>query len=327
MNADDLSYNLNQEIYHKGGSLWTDGWYLYSSGEVTGPYNAEDIFQHNPPIPGTSEKSGNPLLVSRKGLSRWYELRKISQIYKEEPEASETKHIHRKKQKKRSNKKKSISAVSSPIVGFGKDEKSQSQIRSIENKKTTHETAHKDHYATEKTSTVHQKALPANRPLSYYHLILRGRLRLGSLQGLFACAFWKFFLSFGLYLKFWYEQAVIESMFHLDDPLINHKAQKNWMVLIPGIHIILLYKLANLILQMEIQNHYRRTSPITTIFLSLFPPLAIFYLQRAMNQHWCLHVIHSVRQNKVHSEGQDPDQPQKEHEDAELPDFSQRHQI
>lgn len=302
MNADDLSYGLNQEIYHKNGRLWSDGWYLYSSGEVSGPYEAKEIFIAKNNAPGARDQ----FFVSRKGLSRWYELAIISQIYSDGHEFLKSKRKNRN-QKRKSNKEVKVKGK---VLGFRKNsESSGSKITySGDSKKKTDSQRHTrpEEPKKSKLSIQGQRVAERNKqpeassskiekPLEYYHLILKGRLRLGTIQPEYKVAILKIIFSVGFFLKNWYEQALIETTFHLDDPMVNARINKTWMILIPGYHFLLFYRLGKLILQMEVQNHYKKTSPLNVLFLSLFPPFAVFYLQRAMNRHWKLHVAHAVR--------------------------------
>lgn len=303
MNADDLSYGLNQEIYHKNGRLWNDGWYLYSSGEVSGPYEAKEIFLAKNKALGAPEQ----FFVSRKGLSRWYELAIVSEIY------SDGNNFLKSKRKNRNNKRKNAKdlKVQGKVLGFKKNSApaNSTEKKSQEFKTKSERSAQTPPRQNPKKAKISIKGQNSGKPqddispvhsnsersLAYHHLILKGRLRLGTIQSEFKTAFLKIIFSIGYFLKSWYEQALIETTFHLDDPMVNARINKTWMILIPGYHLLLFYRLGKLILQMEVQNHYKKTSPMTVLILGLFPPLAVYYLQNAMNRHWKLHVAHSVK--------------------------------
>ena len=122
----------------------------------------------------------------------------------------------------------------------------------------------------------------------YRHLLLKGRLRLGTIVSPRKEALYCL-LSFGLTGIFWFRRAVFAVVYHLDSPIARRQMKPGWWMLIPGLQTILLYRLAKIVLQMEVQNHYRRTSPLLTMLLACFPPLAIYYLQRALNMHWLKH--------------------------------------
>lgn len=135
----------------------------------------------------------------------------------------------------------------------------------------------------------------AAKNFDYYYLISRGRLRLGNKENPWVQGFLKPVFSLGLSWKAWYEQALIEVTYHLDDPQASERLRGFWGILVPGWHLLLLYRLAKLILQMEVQNRYRNTSPLLSLVLGLAPPLAVVYLQKALNRHWDLHVKQTLR--------------------------------
>lgn len=102
-----------------------------------------------------------------------------------------------------------------------------------------------------------------------------------------------FFFSFGAYFFIWYKTAIKECSIHLDHPIAYLKAKSWWKIVIPFYHSIMIYKLANLILEMEVQNQYQKTSPILAFFLSVVPPFSMIYLQSSLNTHWKIHGIYA----------------------------------
>lgn len=142
--------------------------------------------------------------------------------------------------------------------------------------------------------------LPMQRETdSYQHLGFRGKLRLGTLPSPTKLAFIDFPLSLGLIWGAWYQKALLETLIHLDEPQISSILKGCWTIFIPGYHIRHIYRFARFILQMEVQNHYARTSPLLATILAFCPPLAIFYLQSALNHHWLLHVRHEAMTNQA----------------------------
>lgn len=77
----------------------------------------------------------------------------------------------------------------------------------------------------------------------------------------------------------------------------NVGSMKMISALIPVWHMVEAYRLAKIITFMEIQNGYKRTSPMLAALLSIIPPFAMMYLQSSMNAHWTLHVINSSKKS------------------------------
>ncbi|MFK7823476.1 MAG: hypothetical protein AB8G05_04935 [Oligoflexales bacterium] len=297
MNADNLNMSFNHEVFNQG-KLWLDGWYIYSQGEVSGPYNADQVFGYK-----KSSFDGDRISVSRKGLSRWYDYRPIQKIFWEQVGLSDT----NKNQGKLSRKL----FKQDPRKNFAIEKKIRS--KHLGTKKTNHWSSERD-VATNlhlkkitkkpaveirKNSENEKQIENLKQTLAYHHLILKGRLRLGSLHNPLTLIL-KMIATFGYGWKSWYEQAMIECSYHIDDPNALENLKGLWKVMIPGPHMFKIYSLARLVLQMEVQNHYRRTSPLLSFLLSLVPPLAVIYLQSAINRHWHLHICHFI-QNKKYS--------------------------
>lgn len=297
MNDDNLNMSFNHEVFDQG-KLWLDGWYIYSQGEVSGPYKAEQVFGYKKP-----SFDGDQISVSRKGLSRWYDYRSLRKIFWEQAGLTETKKkeskVSRKllaqdsKKKLASEKKirsKHLGIKKTKKLDFEKDKALRIQLKKIDQAPPA---------AQEKKTAPEKGQEVLKQTLAYHHLILKGRLRLGAIHNPFALLL-KMFLTLGYGWKTWYEQAMIECSYHIDDPNALESLKGLWKVLIPGPHMFKIYSLARLVLQMEVQNHYRRTSPLLSFILALVPPLAVIYLQSAINKHWRLHICHFV-QNKKYS--------------------------
>lgn len=281
MNADDLTVNIKNEVYNDG-QIWQDGWYIYGKGEVTGPYLAEDIF------PEKKAKSYDDAgyLVSRKGLNRWYDYPSLSRLYEKENEEQNQLSIIMKKNGS-SEKSKTVS------------NRKNSHIKTLgRSKNTNHSNASSQLKTESRPNKDLGKRNQSRKSIDYYHMILRGRLRLGGINDPWLAAFVKFPFTLGLFFKAWYEQALIEASYHIDDPHGTDRLKRVWLVLVPGVHMFMVYRLSKLILQMEVQNRYRYTSPILAFIFSIIPPFSIYYLQKSLNRHWYLHVHHHVSQQK-----------------------------
>ena len=142
------------------------------------------------------------------------------------------------------------------------------------------------------------QSLSEKETIDYYELIIKGSFRLGKSRS-FMSIIIMYFLTFGLYIKPWYDRLTLECLTHLDDPLSIISKKKSWTIIIPGYHIRKLYSLSKTILQMEVRNKYTTTSPFYCLLLSFFPLLSMLYLQRSANQHWRLHTTHFISRYKM----------------------------
>ncbi len=124
---------------------------------------------------------------------------------------------------------------------------------------------------------------------SYFYLTNRGRYRLGKITNPWSLAFLKIPLSLGFFWFFWFSQTLSETLYHLDQPYAQNKIKNKFLIIIPGPHMIMTYRLAKIILQMNIEDNYRAISPVLAFCLSIFPPFSVFYIQSALNHHWRRH--------------------------------------
>ena len=124
------------------------------------------------------------------------------------------------------------------------------------------------------------------------YFVLKGRLRLGRIRSGSLQAFLFLPLTLGLYGYFWARSVASELLWHMhkrfDPP--HGTLPPFFTAVVPGFHIYFAYCLASLIRAAEKQNGYTRTSPALAAFLSILPPLALFYLQTSLNRHWAMHV-------------------------------------
>lgn len=128
-------------------------------------------------------------------------------------------------------------------------------------------------------------------------MMLRGRLKLGRIVNPWSLVT-TIIISLGWGWWKWYQRACNETALHCDLPLRQRSA--SWLVCVPGLHMLSIYRLARSILFMEIRDAYRRTSPLLAALLSLFPLASAYYLQHSLNYHWKSHVVeeHLISQHK-----------------------------
>ncbi len=129
----------------------------------------------------------------------------------------------------------------------------------------------------------------AGKSLDYLHIMFRGRLRMGELSSPLKVAA-STLVPFQL--PEWISKYYQEILWHLDDAHFKKKNVSPWLGMIPVLNVIVFYRLATAMLAAEIQNNYRSISIFTALFLSFFPPAAVYYLERAAQKHWITHLKH-----------------------------------
>lgn len=139
------------------------------------------------------------------------------------------------------------------------------------------------------SSTLQFKEHSFDLEIKKHYLSNKLKDRLGNIKNPFFYGGILGIVTFGLYFFIWYRHAIAECALHLDHPIAYLKAKSWWKAALPFYHCIMAYKLANMILEMEVQNQYQKTSPVLAFFLSSFPPLCIIYLQSSLNTHWKIH--------------------------------------
>jgi hypothetical protein len=150
---------------------------------------------------------------------------------------------------------------------------------------------HRREVAKEAASKVKNFTPSSKNAFSYYHMILRGRLRLGNIYTPLAVAFT------GLLTLGFSSASFITSSYRDVDWHIDPKSQKNFsfisklLMCLPLINVIYFLKLAFKVEEMEMQNSYRSVNKFLTAVFSLVPGLAQFYLQKVINNHWRLHAL------------------------------------
>lgn len=133
------------------------------------------------------------------------------------------------------------------------------------------------------------------------YFLARGRLRLGKLRNPWISAFVGVPLTLGVYWAVWMRDLSREVGMHArnTDKGVLPPA---FLAMIPIMHMVMTFKLAKLIVEMEAQNRYRSVTPWVAAMFSIFPPFAMAYLQDAVNRHWLLHVKHAMVKKRSPSE-------------------------
>jgi hypothetical protein len=272
---------------------WSDEAWFFSDGyRVEGPLEAAKIFS----LAKTPESK--LWQVTREGFHRWYPWAEWERYYRNNhsSEASEF------------AKPSDISVqLEAEVVRLQRLHQSSQNLEPKERSEAHLQTL-------EKQSVTKSEIFdPAPRPnkvavnlnevrpelgIDYNHLQLSGRLRLGPLlnpsKEAMLC-----FITFGVSWMPWFQRAEIFVHWHLDASFPRFGLGKKLALVFPGLHMVLIYRLAKKILSMESQNHYRATSPAMAFALALFPPFAVVYLQKALNRHWRLHVKHGCQTSRV----------------------------
>jgi hypothetical protein len=140
-------------------------------------------------------------------------------------------------------------------------------------------------------ATKTQSVEPTRKQLLQEYFFIRGRLRLGKIRSPWANAFFGLPLSCGLMWPFWMGSLLKEIFYHSANRT-NFPKSVVVMGLIPGLHFYGVYRMAQLVREMEMQNRYKSVSPLLAATFAIFPPFAMAYLQDAANRHWLLHARH-----------------------------------
>ena len=126
------------------------------------------------------------------------------------------------------------------------------------------------------------------------YFAIRGRLRLGRVFSPVTGALIYTPLTLGGYWWDWFARSSEEVSWHVNGSSKVNFVLPIWCCMIPGVHLVLAYLLANMVSKMEMENGYRGVKPVLATMLALFPPFYILMMQSALNRHWRLHVYHSA---------------------------------
>ncbi len=126
------------------------------------------------------------------------------------------------------------------------------------------------------------------------YLTLKGQLRLGTYRSPFKVAFVTYFTSLCLGSYFWNKATIMDIHWHVDQNC--HKSRSASLLgllsLIPGLWCVAYFLVSREILKMEKQNGDPNVWTWWAAILGLVPPLAIYYLQNKVNEHWQKHILH-----------------------------------
>ena len=284
----------------RSGQAWPDGWYVYEDGSLNGPLTAAETFNRAPVL-----ASGKPLLVSRKGFSQWYPLRDLSEIYlasigsvQQAPQV-QPKVMAKKVGNQavatlgREAKSPQIIAKSpqiiakSPQVTFKRPQTAPQRPMSVPSESVL---------KTSTRATSAAAAAHAKKAVLHEYFLARTRLRLGQIRSPWMSGLVGVTLSIGVYWPIWFAAVQKEMLFHTHS-VADSKKVNIWhafLAVVPLLHLYLTYRLAKQVRAMEAQNKYQYTSPALAMALAIVPPLAVTYLQQALNRHWLLHAKHVV---------------------------------
>lgn len=271
----------------QAGQTWPDGWYVYESGCLNGPFTAAETFNRAPEL-----EPGKPLLVSRKGFSQWYPLRDLSEIYLASvgtvPQVQQRPKVMAKIVGR--NVAPTLSVAASDAV---RPHISVDRVQpTVPRKLTTAEIGN----AKKSKNVASVSSSHAKKAVLQEYFLARTRLRLGKIRNPWVSAFVGTPLSLGAYWPAWFAAVQKEMLFHTHS-VTEQKGASTWsafFAVVPVLHFYLTFKLAAQVRAMEAQNKYLNTSPAFATALAVFPPLAMAYLQRALNRHWLLHAKHLV---------------------------------
>ncbi len=127
-----------------------------------------------------------------------------------------------------------------------------------------------------------------------HYFAIRGRLRLGRVFSPVVGALIYTPLTLGGYWWDWFARSSEEVSWHVNGSSKVNFVLPVWCCLIPGVHLVLAYLLADMVSKMELENGYRGVKPAFATIMALFPPFYILMMQSALNRHWRLHVYHSA---------------------------------
>jgi hypothetical protein len=293
-------------------SAWPGGWYVYENGRVDGPFSADETFAMS-----AEAADGKPRLISRKGFTQWYALKDLSEIFRM------TEQLGRKAIAETERAAMQIDSVVTPPPPPEKRVEAQRVEVKATSKPTTitkqvppvapapagaPPSTHAEAASTDPATIAPESAPPSSvqtavtkkiKPASQKaqmrqeYVLLRGRLRLGKLRNPWLTGLVAVPLSLGVVWAFWCRDLAREAAWHVRNQATS-PLPPAILALIPGLHFIMIYKLAKLMIEMEAQNKYRSVSVFAALIFGIFPPFALAYLQDAANRHWLLHVRHAV---------------------------------
>jgi hypothetical protein len=261
------------------GGGWDGGWYVYEDGVVVGPLTSAATF-----TPQRLTATGQAGMVSRKGFTQWYAVQSFSEIYSR-PSGIASGQNNLESQKKLGRNRFEPVAKEMGPAGSKKLKAAQIDLSAQSSFESS---------AVAATVPKHKQQRQAPAPVLDFdqkYLRLYGRLRLGRITNAGVAAFIYTPLTIGGYWWAWMATSSQEVSWHLNGASKMNFVVPMWACLIPGVHLVVAFLLARMVLQMELQNGYKTVNPILATVAAIFPPFYIYMIQKALNRHWRSHVL------------------------------------
>jgi len=287
-------------------SRQSGGWFVYDGKVISGPLAADKLVRLR-----EKPTANRPLMVSRRGFDRWYPIAQFDRLLQRTAALSSDVSLEKDQLQITLEKNLEIltrladslptpvrSALAAPTPAPASESWEQTLAQATMTAFPAELTAGSEPRVAEefKSATpadvgagLQNFAAPAHASLAYSYMLMKGRQRLGDLRSVPLTSF-ATLVSLGLYWLFWYRNLFRELHWHVFNDFELRRMPSLLLVLVPGGHFYLFYKLAQLLEAAEQQNSYKKVSPFTVVCLAILPPLAAAYLQALTNKHWLLHV-------------------------------------
>jgi hypothetical protein len=258
-------------------------WFVYDGKEVTGPFPASYLST----LEQSSQKPAakQPLLVSRKGLTRWYPVQEFSDLTKqiedlERPIATGLETLTQ-------TLNESIDAINTQKPAVADETFASSAVENVAPVASETQNKAAPQPTTQAAKVILQNLYDLNSASAT--IVLKGRLRLGELRKL-SHVFLLSIVSIGLYMPIWMRSFYRELNWHVNNDLSIEGMPNFFVSCVPGYHVSVFFRLAKFLRYAEEQNFYQKTSPRLAAVLAIVPPLAMVYLQYRANLHWRFHM-------------------------------------
>jgi hypothetical protein len=292
-------------------NVWPDQWFVSDGTKIQGPLSAEETFSARNKISELfseldSTQLESRILVSRKGFTKWYEYRELHNLYLNGRVSSNTivanlrseilNELDRMKTLLPNPTEKESIALQKALESNDLTRLKKPSVQPVPTRQVEDEDLYFSKLKSEERLPFKPSSnAPSQNTIEYLHMMNRGRLRLGSLRSPVMAALSSCFI---FTIPGWAQNFRDELHWHLDHANFKKSSANTWFSLIPFIHFIIFYQLSAVMLAAELQNNYRSVSTYKALILSFFPPLAIFYLERAAQKHWRSHLMHIQRKNE-----------------------------
>lgn len=294
------------------------GWYVFQEGMIKGPISAGEAFS----APSSKVPRGEKF-VSRVGFQKWYPVDQVRPFLQDVQgigtgeSAQEIEHLLSENMNKLQKLGDAIPAADRQVkpTQLGRNtslpgeqeatlvqEFSQHPLSPVSPGVVASATAPESDEIRGQSEVLEEAPKPAPSARGFdqvigekSYLTLKGRLRLGTLLSPWQAGLVQAILTLGLNWLWWFRRVFVEVIYHTYNTYQHHMLKNWWFCWVPGLHLVAARRLANAVREIERQNGYQSTSPTLAMFLSVFPPFYIFYVQRKVSFHWRLHVQHMQR--------------------------------